>query len=76
MLADLFELPISVGSLQNFIETAAANVQPAVDAIKEAVIQADVAHADETGFYVNGQRAWLHTVSTTELAYYAQGETE
>lgn len=70
LLADLFELPISVGSLQNFIETAAANVQPVTDAIKEAVIQADVAHADETGFYVNGQRAWLHTVSTAELTYY------
>ncbi len=70
MLADLFELPISPGSLQNFVETAAANVKPATDAIKGAVIQAEVAHADETGFYVNGQRCWLHTVSAEELTYY------
>jgi len=70
MLADLFELPISPGSLQNFVETAAANVKPASDAIKEAVIQAEVGHADETGFYVNGRRCWLHTVSTAELTYY------
>jgi transposase len=70
LLADLFALPISTGSLQNFVDTAAAQVQPATEAIKEAVILADVAHADETGFYINGQRYWLHSVSTTALTYY------
>lgn len=70
MLADLFELPISSGSLQNFVNTAAAQVKPATEAIKGAVIQAEVGHADETGFYINGQRYWLHTVSTEELTYY------
>lgn len=70
MLADLFELPISPGSLQNFVETAAANVKPVTEAIMGAVIQAEVGHADETGFYVNGRRCWLHTVSTEELTYY------
>lgn len=70
MLADLFELPISTGSLQNFLETAAENVKPATEAIKEAVKKAEVGHADETGFYINGKRAWLHTVSTPELTYY------
>ena len=70
MLADLFELPISTGSLQNFLETAAENVKPATEAIKEAVKKAEVGHADETGFYISGKRAWLHTVSTPELTYY------
>ena len=70
MLADVFELPVSPGSLQNFVETAADKVEPATKAIKEAVIEAEVGHADETGFYINGQRHWLHTVSTEELTYY------
>lgn len=70
LLADVFELPISSGSLQNFVETAAAAVEPAIEVIKEAVIKAEVGHADETGFYINGQRYWLHTVSTQELTYY------
>jgi transposase len=70
LLADLFELPISPGSLQNFVETAAAKVEPVTEAMKGAVIQANVGHADETGFYINGQRYWLHTVSTAELTYY------
>lgn len=67
MMADLFELPISPGSLQNFVGTAAEQVKPATTAIKGAIIKAEVAHADETGFYINGQRHWLHTVSTPEL---------
>jgi transposase len=71
LLADLFELPISPGSLQKFVETAAMSVAPASEAIKAAVIEAEVGQADETGFYINGQRHWLHTVSTQELTYYA-----
>ncbi|MBK8986841.1 MAG: hypothetical protein IPM39_12335 [Chloroflexi bacterium] len=35
MLADLFELPISTGSLQNFLETAAENVKPATKPLKK-----------------------------------------
>jgi transposase len=70
LLADLFALPISTGSLQNFLETAAENVKPATEAIKDAIKKAEVGHADETGFYINGKRAWLHTVSTSELTYY------
>jgi transposase len=70
LLADVFELPVSPGSLQNFVETAAVTVEPATEAIKEAVIEAEVGHADETGFYIHGQRHWLHTVSTKELTYY------
>lgn len=70
LLADLFELPISTGTLQNFVATAAKRVKPATDAVKEAITQADVAHADETGFYINGQRHWLHSVSTATLTYY------
>lgn len=71
MLADLFELPISTGSLQNFVQIGYEQVKPATAAIKAAVTSAAVAHADETGFYVNGKRNWLHTVSTPELTYFA-----
>src|SRR5690606_7751928 len=71
MLADLFELPISPGSLQNFVETAARRVEPVTVAIKEALTVAEVAHADETGLYINGQRSWLHTVSTPMMTYLA-----
>lgn len=67
LMADLFELPISTGSLQNFVKAAAEQVKPATTAIKEAITKVEVGHADETGFYINGQRYWLHTVSNEEL---------
>jgi len=69
LLADLFELPLSTGSLENFVTSAAEAVQPATAAIKQALSSAEVGHADETGLSVNGQRGWLHTVSTETLTY-------
>lgn len=69
-LAELFELPLSTGSLANFVTVAAIAVEPATTAIKEALQEAEVLHADETGCYINGQRYWLHTASTPELSYF------
>ena len=71
LLADLFALPISTGSLQSFVGTAATQVKPVTEAIKAAVTAAEVGHADETGFYIQGKRHWLHTVGTPELTYCA-----
>lgn len=69
MLEDLFELPVCVGSLQNFMVAAAENVTGVTDAIGEAVSAAGVVNADETGHYIGGERHWLHTASTPELTY-------
>ena len=71
LLSDVFELPVSVGSLQNFMKKADEAVEPVVAAIGEAVKESEVVHADETGFYIEGERHWLHTASTEELSYYA-----
>lgn len=70
LLADLFELPICVGSLQNFVRRAAQQVAQPLQKIKEALTQEAVVQADETGFYIGGDRYWLHTASTNELSYY------
>jgi transposase len=74
LLSDLFGLSLSPGSLQNFVEGSAETVKPAVEAIKLALMKAEVAHADETGFYVKGKRSWLHTVSTGQLTCYEPHE--
>jgi transposase len=69
-MAELFDLPVATGSLPNFVATAAEAVKPATTAIKEALVEADVLHADETGCYINGKRVWLHTSSTPSLSYF------
>ena len=68
--SDLFTLNISPGTLQNIIKRAATQLRPVSNRIKEALIAADVVHFDETGFYVGGQRHWLHTAGTNHLTSY------
>ena len=68
--ADLFAINISPGTLQNIIERTANRLRPISNRIKEALIAMDVVHFDETGFYIAGQRHWLHTAGTNNLTSY------
>ena len=70
LLADLFGVSISQGSLENFMQAAAHKVEPVIGQIKAGLIEAKVAHYDESGFYIGGQRGWLHSTSTPWLTYY------
>jgi len=50
--------------------TVVDRIEPSVDAIKEQLIAADVAHFDESGLRVEGQLHWLHVASTDHLTHY------
>lgn len=67
---DLFGLNISPGTLQNIIKRAATRLRPVSNRIKAALIAAAVVNFDETGFYIGGQRHWLHTAGTKHLTSY------
>lgn len=69
-LADLFELDLSPGTLQNIIGRTAARLRPIVGQIKEALTAGDTLNCDETGFYIGGQRHWLHVAATERLTCY------
>lgn len=70
-LADLFGATISAGSLQNMVHHAAHLLQPVTEKIKAALLQTPVVHFDESGFYIAGQRQWLHSAGSQRLTYYA-----
>lgn len=70
VLDELAGIAISAGSLVRMVETAAAHVQAPVAAIREALVAAPLAHADETGVRVGGALQWLHVVSTASLTAY------
>lgn len=70
VLAELAGITISPGSLYRAVESAAARLQAPVAAIREALVGAPLAHADETGVRVGGALQWLHVLSTSALTAY------
>jgi transposase len=71
VLADLVGVQISEGTLASLIERCAQNLGEVEEQIKEALVQAEVLHQDETGLYVNGARYWMHVACTAHLTHYA-----
>jgi transposase len=68
--ADLFDLELSPGTLQNIVARTAKQLSPVVEQIKEALIAGQILHCDESGFYIGGQRHWLHVAATQQLTCY------
>jgi transposase len=70
LLNDLFNCPMSEGTLANIIAQSDELAAHPVEKIKELVERATVAHFDETGSRVEGKLWWMHSASTAEATYY------
>lgn len=68
---DLFDQPISAGTLQRMRQRCAQRLTPVVAAIRRALLESPVVHFDESGLRVDGRGQWLHVASTETLTYYA-----
>ena len=68
--ADLFNLKLSPGTLQNIVARTARGLRPIVAKIKAALIAGHLLHCDESGFYIGGQRHWLHVAASPRLTCY------
>lgn len=71
LLCDLFGAAISSGTLENIVHQAAERLRPVVEKIKAAVLDEKVLHFDESGFYVEGDRWWLHSAGSPRFTFYA-----
>lgn len=69
--ADVFGQSISVGTLYQAVKGCWARLAEPEQQIKQALREAAVGHFDETGFYVDAARRWLHVASSAELTHYA-----
>lgn len=62
--SDQCRLPISAGSLANFNKEAFDRLEDFEAIARQNLINAKVAHVDETGINIDGKRLWLHCVSS------------
>jgi len=74
ILADACGAGISAGWVTEACRRAEAAVIPAVEAVKDAIAAAPVAHFDESVTRVAGRNHWMHTAATATLtAYHIDG---
>ena len=70
LLADMYGCKISQGTLQNWVQKIAKTAEPIVEAIKESLIKSPILYVDESGYYVEGKRNWIHLASNFLCTYY------
>lgn len=71
VIGELFNLKLSQGSLTHMIEECYDYLEEPQKVIRAGLVAAEVAHNDETSLCVQGQRRWLHVMSSSELTFYA-----
>lgn len=59
LLKDVFQLPISQGTIENLLNKAADKATPFYQAILDQIKSASYVGSDETGAKVNGQKWWI-----------------
>jgi transposase len=70
MLAEVFGVSVSEGTLYNVRSRCFEALAPAEQEIKAAILRSGVIHLDETGFRVRNQLWWLHVACTDGLTFY------
>jgi transposase len=69
LMEEFFGLPVSQGTVIKASVEAAQRLQPTVQAIGQALVNAPVVHADETGLRVAGALHWMHVLASNELTW-------
>ena len=59
LFTDVFNLPISQGSIENLLKKTAAKAQPFYQAILDQIKKSTYVGSDETGAKVNGDKWWI-----------------
>ncbi|MEW5323894.1 transposase, partial [Geobacillus thermoleovorans] len=71
MMEELYQHPISTGTLVNMVKRGREALEPNMDIIEEALLPSDILHVDETSLRVDGKQAWVHVACTSAYTYLA-----
>ena len=69
ILSDLFNIPISTGTIHKMVSKCADRLVPIIDEIKERIVAAPIVNFDETGTRVNKKIKWVHNSSNSQYTY-------
>ena len=70
IVEQVFEVPIALGTIANLERELSAALVPAHEEARQAVADAPVKHADETGWKQAGKKRWLWVAATMQVAYF------
>lgn len=70
LVEDFFGIPIALGSISNLEQATSEAIAEPVEQVAMAIAQEPVVHADETGWYEGGRRAWLWGAVTATMAFF------
>lgn len=70
VFGEIFHLPFSPGGLSQMFERNIAKLEPATVEIRSRLLTEPTLCADETGWWVDGSRAWLFAATTEELSVF------
>jgi transposase len=69
LIADIFKLPMSTGTIYNIIKQGYTNLEKAETQIKAELLKSEVLHADETGLVVDVKLKWMHVLSNDRYTF-------
>jgi transposase len=69
LCSDLFQAPVSTGTLVNFQRELFKRLENTEQQIKSAIIASEMVYFDETPMRVNKAQAYIHVASTKQLTY-------
>jgi transposase len=61
---------LSTGTLVNISQSCSTNLSGFVEEVKDTLQQSPVINNDETGYYFDGRRHWLHVAATEQCTFY------
>ena len=66
---DILDIPVSQGTLVNFVAELGQSLEDSRDYIKDQIKQSPVVHFDETGVRIQGKNYWLHSAGNDRFTY-------
>ena len=69
LFGNVFEIPLSTGTVVKMVHNCAANITPAMDRVRADIAGGAMAHFDETGCRVAQHLNWVHVASTESVTF-------